>query len=211
MPPKKSSLGRRTNNANAIRRYRDENVSMDEVQRERCRLSMQVIREDDTCQQEEQIQSTQHPRDSRNNKCPRYEIDTRNCRSESSLVDNRRQLQEHLDQGDFSFNTFDNNSLIRAGRIMHEKLNKIKWEKCSFCQKNYICLDLTPRSNKCTYCKGGRKIFSIENDLLPTEAPDCLKRLTPIEKSAICRITPVIQIYKMVSKSTKCRGHCLSD
>jgi hypothetical protein len=44
---------------------------------------------------------------------------------------------------------------------------------------------------------------------MPSQAPECLQRLTPVEKSAISLICPSISIYKEGSGSAT-KGHCIS-
>jgi hypothetical protein len=52
-------------------------------------------------------------------------------------------------------------------------------------------------------------MFGEKNNLIPTPAPECLRRLTPIEKSAISLICPSISLYKKGSSNAS-KGHCIS-
>ncbi len=96
-----------------------------------------------------------------------------------------------------------------AGAKMFQELEAIGWDTCANCRERYICVKLGPRNHKCSRCMQNPFLFADENDLSPSEPPACLSRLSPIEKSAISLICPVISIYKR-GISTASKGHTIS-
>ena len=121
---------------------------------------------------------------------------------------------ESLNEGDEEFDRFvrNENPIIQAGVGFHKGLQR-GWETCSCCQESYIFLDVSKKSGRCAACeksKARRKIFSPENDLLPTETPPVLARLTPVEKSAISIICPTVAVYKKGATSASSKGHTFS-
>ena len=101
---------------------------------------------------------------------------------------------------------------MEFGKDMYTELENTKWTKCIKCKKCHICFTLNNQGICETCCGKGikSKIFLPENDLDPGEAPECLTRLTPVEKSAISIICPSLTVYKCGSYSSKTKGHAIS-
>jgi hypothetical protein len=95
---------------------------------------------------------------------------------------------------------FVDNPVMEAGKTMHQDLHKLKWASCGNCKESGI-MELIKNGN-CALCqkKDRREMFGEKNNLIPTPAPECLRRLTPIEKSAISLICPSISLYKKGSR-----------
>ena len=130
--------------------------------------------------------------------------------SESELMKSlRRDHFKLLDANNFDTDLFSNNPILEAGKKMFLKLEEINWKTCRNCKETYICIAIGPRSGKCERCARNPNLFSDENDLGPTPTPACLASLTPIEKSCISIICPVVAIYKK-GHSTASKGHTIS-
>jgi len=114
-----------------------------------------------------------------------------------------------LSRNNFDTNLFVNNPLIASGVEMHRDLYATSWQSCCNCHETYIDLKLSPRSRLCERCVRNKDLFADVNDLTPSPAPECLKCLTQVEKSAISLICPVLAIYKK-GWSTSSKGHTLS-
>lgn len=87
-------------------------------------------------------------------------------------------------------------SIFEAGKELIEDLQELEWAPCGNCQETRIGISL--EQGLCLLCrkdKRHRKTYAPGNDLTPTPAPECLRRLTPIEKLAISIICPSISIY----------------
>ena len=125
------------------------------------------------------------------------------------LRDLRRDHFQHLDHNDFDTNLFSDNPLLNAGKEFYKELEQTGWSTCVHCSETYICMKVGPRSKKCVRCTRNPKLFAPENDLTPTPPPPCLSDLSPIEKSCISLICPVIGIYKK-GHSTASKGHTIS-
>ena len=124
--------------------------------------------------------------------------------------------KNHLIQianNNFETDLFKNNPLItKFGKDMYIELEKTEWSSCIVCKESHICFPLDVES-KCEKCRGkGKKshIFKPDNDLNPGEAPVCLTRLTPVEKSAISIICPSLTVVKCGTYSSKSKGHSIS-
>jgi hypothetical protein len=118
-----------------------------------------------------------------------------------------------LAENDFDYNIFLDNPVMEAGKKMHKELKELEWGACSNCQEYCFNTELDKYKGLCKLClqnKAGRRaMFGPDNNLMPSQAPECLQRLTPIEKSAISLICPSISMYKKGSgQATK--GHCIS-
>ena len=114
-----------------------------------------------------------------------------------------------IGQGNFHTDLFSANPLLGAGKKMFQELEKIAWDTCCVCLERYICVKVGPKSKKCQRCANNPCLFAAQNDLNPTVAPLCLSRLSPIEKSAISLICPIIAIYRK-GISTASKGHTIS-
>ena len=125
------------------------------------------------------------------------------------LRDLRRDHFQHLDHNDFDTDLFSDNPLLNAGKEFYKELEQTGWSTCVHCSETYICMKVGPRSKKCVRCTRNPKLFAPENDLTPTPPPPCLSDLSPIEKSCISLICPVIGIYKK-GHSTASTGHTIS-
>ena len=112
------------------------------------------------------------------------------------LRDLRRDHFQHLDHNDFDTDLFSDNPLLNAGKEFYKELEQTGWSTCVHCSETYICMKVGPRSKKCVSCTRNPKLFAPENDLTPSPPPPCLSDLSPIEKSCISLICPVIGIYK---------------
>jgi len=121
----------------------------------------------------------------------------------------RREHFLSLNSNNFDTDLFTDNPLLEAGKEFHRELEKTSWSTCSHCTEKYICMAVRPRSGKCERCTRNPQLFAKENDLTPSVAPPCLSDLTPIEKSCISLICPVIGIYKK-GHSAASRGHTIS-
>ena len=125
----------------------------------------------------------------------------------------RKDHHSKIAENNFDTNLFTDNPLImNCGRDMYIELEKTKWTNCIVCKENHICFPLDDQG-KCEKCRGSgvrSKIFGPENDLDPGPAPECLTRLTPVEKSAISIICPSLTVVKCGSSSSKTRGHAIS-
>jgi hypothetical protein len=138
--------------------------------------------------------------------------DTIHNQPESELDHLIRLRSEHiaeLSANNFRTNLFADNPLLEAGKVMFKALEETRWAHCRNCKETYICLEVGPRSQKCKRCAQNSKLFGEDNDLNPSPAPECLARLTPVEKSAISLICPVVAIYKK-GISNASRGHTIS-
>ena len=124
----------------------------------------------------------------------------------------RKNHQFQITNNTFNSDLFQNNPLIEAGKKMYTKLEETKWTKCVICKECHICFPLNEQG-KCSKCSGdgiNSKTFTSENDLDPGEAPECLTRLFPVEKSAISIICPSLTVVKCGSYSSKSKGHAIS-
>jgi hypothetical protein len=94
-----------------------------------------------------------------------------------------------LAESNFDYNIF-----------IDKELKELEWGACSNCQEYCFNTELEKYKGLCKLCyqnKAGRRaIFGPDNNLMPSQAPECLQRLTPVEKSAISLICPSISIYK---------------
>ena len=121
----------------------------------------------------------------------------------------RKEHFKSLDQNNFDTQLFKENPLLAAGKEMFKQLEETSWTTCTNCSETYICMTVGPRSGKCERCARNPALFSPANDLTPSPPPPCLSDLSPIEKSCISIICPVIGIYKK-GHSTACKGHTIS-
>jgi hypothetical protein len=107
-----------------------------------------------------------------------------------------------LAKNDFDNNIFLDNPVMEAGKKMHKELKELEWEACSNCQEYCFNTKLDKYKGLCMLChqnKAGRRaMFGPDNNLMPSQAQECLQRLTPIEKSAISLICPSISIQEGV-------------
>jgi hypothetical protein len=102
---------------------------------------------------------------------------------------------------------------MEAGKKMHKELKELEWGACGNCQEYCFTTELEKYKDLCKLChqnKAGRRaMLCPDNNLMPIQAPECLQRLTPVEKSAISLICPSISIYKKgLGSATK--RHCIS-
>ena len=137
-----------------------------------------------------------------------YGIDIPNAPNEE-LASKRREYISHVLESNFDFNIFDNNPLIEAGKDFYRDLESFSSKECVICMESYIGNEIGPRSGKCKRCSRNPQLFALSNDLTPPPPPPCLSQLTPIEKSAISIICPVLVIYK-TKGGTSNRGHTIS-
>ena len=118
-----------------------------------------------------------------------------------------------LAEGNFEGPFFKRNPMIeKGGRKFFKALEAEDPQQCTVCEEKYLFIKLRPRTRQCDRCaiqKTGKKIFAKENNLTPSAAPECLKKLSQIEIMAISLICPIMAIYKKGS-SLASRGHCLS-
>ena len=125
----------------------------------------------------------------------------------------KKKHHKQIANGNFETDLLKDNPLIfKFGKELNLELEKTKWTKCIICKESHICFPLNGQG-KCEKCKGkGKKstIFRPENDLDPGEEPECMKRLTPVEKSAISMICPSLTVFKCGSHSSKNKGHAIS-
>ena len=124
----------------------------------------------------------------------------------------RKKRQIEMEKKNFTSDFFQNNPLIEAGKNMYRELEKTEWTRCIVCKESHICFPVN-YEGKCERCAGEgiqASIFTHENDLDPGEAPECLTRLTPVEKSAISIICPSLTVVKCGSYSSKSKGHAIS-
>jgi hypothetical protein len=117
---------------------------------------------------------------------------------------------QKLAQDDFGSNLFLGNPMTEAGKELHKQLNKLEWATCSNCQESHIGMQLDG-GGLCELCvrKDRREMYGPLNDITLTLAPECLRQLTPIEKSAFSLICPSVSIYKK-GQGMASKGHCLS-
>jgi hypothetical protein len=119
-----------------------------------------------------------------------------------------------LAKNDFDYNIFLDNPIMEAGKKMHKELKELEWGTCSNCQEYCFNTELDKFKGLCKLChqnKASRRaMFGSDNNLMPSQAPQCLQRLTLIEKSAIFLICPSISIYKKGSGHAT-KGHCISS
>jgi hypothetical protein len=105
-----------------------------------------------------------------------------------------------LSENDFDYNIFLDNLVMEAGKKMHKELKELEWGACSNCQEYCFNKELDKYKGLCKLChqnkSGRRAMFGPDNNLMPSQAPECVQRLTPVEKSAISLICPSISIYK---------------
>ena len=121
----------------------------------------------------------------------------------------RRDHFHRMCNNNFDTDLFLQNPLLKAGRALHCELESTHWNTCINCNETYICMELAPRAQRCKRCMRNKNLFAPENDLTPLLAPPCLSDLTPIEKSCISLICPIIGIYKK-GHSTASKGHTIS-
>jgi hypothetical protein len=118
-----------------------------------------------------------------------------------------------LAENDFDFDIFLYNPVMEAVKKMHQELKELEWGACSNCQEYCFNMESDKYKVLCKLChqnKAGRRaMFGPDNNLMPIQTPECLQRLTPIEKSSISLICPSISIYKKGSGHAT-KGHCIS-
>ena len=115
-----------------------------------------------------------------------------------TLTRKRHECNEALAENNFDYDFFVENPLINASKEMYKVLEGQEWRKCAVCSKEYLFVKTGLISHKCPQCSHDKKQkFAAENELTPLLAPPCLSDLTPVEKSAISLICPIIAIYKM--------------
>jgi hypothetical protein len=102
---------------------------------------------------------------------------------------------------------------MEAGKKMHKELKELEWGTCSNCQEYCFNTEFDKFKGLCKLCHqnkaGLQAMFGPDNNLMPSQAAQCLQRLTLIEKSAISLIFPSISIYKKGSAHAT-KGHCIS-
>jgi hypothetical protein len=105
-----------------------------------------------------------------------------------------------LAENNFDYSIFIDNPIMEAGKKMHQELKELEWGTCGNCQEYCFNTELDKYKGRCKLChqnKAGRwAMFCPDNNLMPSQTPECLQRLTPVEKSAISLICPSISIYK---------------
>ena len=95
-----------------------------------------------------------------------------------------------------------------------QKQMQYKIFKCTVCceawpsnvahrSKNFIC-------SRCKSDKRNPKLFSVENDMIPSEVPTQLQGLTQIEEMLIAKAFPIINVYIKPGGQRGYSGHCLN-
>ena len=114
---------------------------------------------------------------------------------------------------------------IRKRKVYHgnkkirQNMKKLKWsEPCKICQESWPGMELRPRLKICDRCANEKNntretefpTFSLENDMIPSEPPEELKCLNPVEQCAIKMICPMMHFYKRPSGSHGSRGNVIA-
>ena len=105
-----------------------------------------------------------------------------------------------------------------GGRKMHEELNALEWDYCSHCHTRWLGRNISRNLKACDSCISRRnnsrkqsiQMFSAENDMHPTDAPECLTSLDPIEKAAVSRALPQMKVYRVQKGAETLKGHCIT-
>ena len=225
--PKKSkcgsTFGRNTKNAKALAKKR-ENTDFAEADRIRSKENMAKIRQDSRVREENRLYMDERRNDNRSNRFRMHELEKqreayheRNVQNEKIAETIRNNQAEscaihHSRRESYRTPTnsqyWTNNYLMEAGREFYKSLDAGNTTRCVVCQESYPFIKTGPRNQKCQRCNSNQ-IFRKKNNLTPEMAPNCLRDLTPVEKSAISQICPVLQVYKK-GNSTGSRGHCVS-
>ena len=109
--------------------------------------------------------------------------------------------------------------ILRGGKKMHKEMKKMKMsERCTVCQESWFDMKIGPRTKRCDRCTNEKRntketefpTYSLENDLIPSETPEELKRLNYVELCAIKLVCPMMTFYKRQSGSHGSRGNCVS-
>ena len=228
MPPKKSSLGRNSKKAKGMKTRRQDEV-FNEDQRRKNKARMAESR-----QQEEVKKRARDSMQARHK--VKHAEDTRKQRKRIAYQQSKKKLEELEDDTirayqeaayrrnlykDQCMGTFTNsdefwtlteegatNERIEAGKAFYRALEAgADAKRCVVCEEIYPFIETGPRNNKCKRCAKS-DTFAKWNNLTPEIAPQCIKDLNQIEKAAISKIGPIIQVFtKGSSKAT--RGHCI--
>jgi hypothetical protein len=110
------------------------------------------------------------------------------------------------------------NPLHVAGRKVHAELRALQLSECRLCKERGFDMQVGPRIRMCKRCqeeknrlKGVPPTYSTQNNMDPGPLPDCLRILTPIEVSAISRVSPCQNIIVMGRGHTYGqKGHSVS-
>ena len=104
-------------------------------------------------------------------------------------------------------------------KMSHNMRQFWQWsERCKICLESWPGMKLRPRLKICDRCANERSntrerefpTFSLANDMIPSEPPEELKRLNPIEQCAIKMICPMMHFYKRPSGSHGARGNVIA-
>ena len=99
-------------------------------------------------------------------------------------------------------------------RDFHNSL-KFKIYKCNICheawplsekckdESTYVC-------SRCLRDKNATKKFSVDNNMIPSQAPKELQGLTQLEEMLIARVFPVISVYTKPGGQKAYKGHCIN-
>jgi hypothetical protein len=94
-----------------------------------------------------------------------------------------------LAENDFNFDIFLDNPIMAAGKKMHKELIELEWGACSNCQEYCFNTELDKYKGLCKLGhqnKAGRRaMFGPDNNFMPSQARECLQRLTPIDRHHI--------------------------
>ena len=138
-----------------------------------------------------------------------------------TIAARRAHLEERLTRlkrNDFSLAGLPPNPLHRNIVEMETELKELKFVYCRHCDELLFDQKLKVRDQRCSKCShewrhskpGQIMMWSEENDMHCTDLPPELQNLTPVEQSAIQRLSVVMKIYRLAGGALHLKGHCLT-
>ena len=116
----------------------------------------------------------------------------------------------------------------KATKAFHKKMNRQQLQQCTECQERwYTRLDYKPTATEsylCTRCKRELKEltkpteqrkfhvtrFGKDNDMLPGNFPECVRKLTQIEELLVSPILTCMPVYTVKGGSKRMSGNCIN-
>ncbi len=135
----------------------------------------------------------------------------------SCLESKRASHIEKLVNNDWTNEIFSNNPVLEGGQKLHAAMSAWKKsEQCSVCKEAWFD-QKNKKTGVCDRCsslswRGEKEIqrFSSQNDMIPGDQPDCIKKLNQVEVSAISQIICHMRLYKRMKGTHGFSGHCIS-
>ena len=141
----------------------------------------------------------------------------------------RQEVRERQNAGTKSREDMPPNPILMAGHLMHEELDKLKWEYCSHCNEQWFDMDISRNVKKCRNCKNDRSQkktivqpdgssvviqlppkFSAGNDMHARDAPQELTCLNPVEQVCVSRLFIRMTCYKIRGFAQFLKGHVIT-